>query len=186
MLRWWWNEILDTDGRYPCYAVLLGLPSDKHAINYLLRYGQELEIISGEYCLILALSQFGRKDLGLDDSFEALIGFSKSSVEVSKLFKIPITDFPCLLFFNDIRSPEHIVITLKAMTTKEIAEKMRAIFSIIQAAVTTQKKPLTAIDRERTRETLLNQGKTIVGEIRKITGKALEAAVDAWIKALIG
>ncbi len=56
-LREWWHEILRDYGRYSCYAVFLVLPSDKEVFHYLNRHGKELNVISGENCLVIILSE---------------------------------------------------------------------------------------------------------------------------------
>ncbi|MEK6575574.1 MAG: hypothetical protein AABZ58_14795, partial [Chloroflexota bacterium] len=53
VLRRWWHEIQRLGGRYSCYAIFLVLPSDREAIRYLHEFGKELDLISGEDCLVV-------------------------------------------------------------------------------------------------------------------------------------
>jgi len=132
-LREWWHSILRDYGRYSCYAIFLALPSDKEIIRYLIDFGNEIDIISGEDCLVIALgkSEFRRSGFDekiqqpsiperfsnfLEEMWSAAIKEQVSkgySVKVAQLFNIEITKFPCLLIFQDIRSSDHALITLK-------------------------------------------------------------------------
>ncbi|MCP4372872.1 MAG: hypothetical protein GY797_32925, partial [Deltaproteobacteria bacterium] len=66
-LREWWYEILRTPGHYSCYAFFLGLPSDKEAIRYITEFGKELDLISGNNCLIIALGKDEVKCFDLEE-----------------------------------------------------------------------------------------------------------------------
>jgi hypothetical protein len=104
---------------------------------------------------------------------------------MARLFSIPVSDFPCLLLFRDIRSPEHIAANLKGLTALEIAEKMRALFSVIQDASDAQDDPLAAIERQRNQERFRTAGSSIIGHLRSLVGKSLETAIEAMIKATV-
>jgi hypothetical protein len=73
LLRHWWHTILSEHGRYSCYAFLLALPSDKEFLDYINYHSNELEILSGEQCLIITLSDIeirmgGRYGVFLNES----------------------------------------------------------------------------------------------------------------------
>ena len=106
-------------------------------------------------------------------------------ITVARLFDISFDKFPCLVVFDDIRSPNHILVSLSGMTTEEISEKMRVLFSIIRKSVSEGKNPLTAIESQRNQESLLKAGQTIVSQLRNITQQSFETAMEAWIKASI-
>ena len=53
-LREWWHQIRRQSGRpYACCGMFLLLPSDQEAIRYLAEFGDEIDMISGEDCLVL-------------------------------------------------------------------------------------------------------------------------------------
>jgi hypothetical protein len=186
-LREWWHSILRNAGRFSCYAIFLVLPSDKEAIRYLSYFGKELDILSGENCLIIALSDTEARCPGVrEELWQVAIAEYASrgaSAEVARRFSIEFDRFPCLVVFEDIRSPKHTLITLKGMAAEEIAERMRVIFSAIEAAISENTDPVAAIQSLRNNELFVEKGKSIVSELRSIAGKTLEAAMEAWIKA---
>jgi len=59
----WWEGIAEQYGRYPCIATLLALPADREAIRYATEFGDELDVISQEHCLVIALSKAGVRRL---------------------------------------------------------------------------------------------------------------------------
>jgi hypothetical protein len=188
-LRAWWHQVLRDHGRYSCYAVFLLLPSDKEVLRYLTEASKELDLISGDYCLVIALSEAEFRHFGFSTktwSTAVKEHTSKGhSIQVAQLFHIDFAQFPCLVLFQDIRSPAHIVVTLKQMTAEEIAEKMRVIFWTIQNAVFRKANPLEAIEARRNSESFRKTGQTIVSELRSLAGKTFSTAVEAWIKASI-
>lgn len=188
-LREWWHGVVRDHGRYSCYAIFLLLPSDEEALRYLINFGKELDLISGENCAVIALGRTEVRRSGFDKRvWRAIIEGQATegySIKVAQLFDITFDKFPCLVVFQDIRSPNHVVVTLKGMTTQEIVETMRSVFSIIQDAVINNDNPLNAIEKRRNSEALSRKGKTIVSELHTLIGKTFETAVEAWIKASI-
>lgn len=186
-LRKWWHQILRDHGRYSCYAILLVLPLDTEARRYARDFDAELNLISGENCLVIGIGRNDFKRFGFD-TWGRLVDMQVSqghSLKVAQLFEIDFTQFPCLVVFEDIRSPDHVVITLKGMTTEEIAESMRVIFSIIQKAVSDKKSPLAAIESHRNKESFRRAGQDIVSKIRRFAGRTFEVAIESWIKAVV-
>ncbi len=203
-LRKWWHGILRDHGRYSCYAIFLVLPSDKEAIRYLTDFGSELDVISGENCLVIAFgktefrrsgfdtdvekgSLLGRFSSFLDDAWNAAVREQISqgySVKISEIFDVPLTQFPCLLIFEDIRSPKHVVVTLKGLTADEIASQMRAIFAIVQKAIVNKNDVLDALARYQSSEVFRKKGKVIVSHVNGIAAKTFETAMEAWINTL--
>lgn len=186
-LRKWWHQVLHDQGRYSCYAILIVLPSDTEARRYARVFGRELDLISGTNCLVIALSKKRFKRFGFDRwgqivDEEVPQGYS---ITVAKLFGIDFTQFPCLVVFEDICSPDHIVITLKGMTAEEIAETMRSLFSIIQKAISEKKSPLAVIESKRNKESFRKAGQTIVSKLNSLAGKTFEIAMKAFINAVI-
>ncbi len=195
-LREWWHEVMGNYGRYACYAMFLVLPSDEEVIQYLTKYGKELDVISGENCLIIALSKDAFKLSSFDEPpwsfneprWKTLVEEHSGegySVKVARYFGIDLTEFPCLLMFRDIRSTDHVAVTLKELTVKEIAGKMRAIFAAIQKAVRNHTDPLAVIQSYQTGGTFQKTGQKAVGIIGSFAGKTLEAVMKALIEATI-
>ena len=89
-------------------------------------------------------------------------------------------NFPCLLIFQDIRSSEHALIALKGMAAEEIAERMRATFSIIHTAATDEKPIIDTLTYHQSKA-----GKTIFSKASGIAEKTFEIAMEAWIGAVV-
>lgn len=185
-VRKWWNRILHEHGHYSCYAFFLLLPSDEEARHYLREFGRELDLLSGEYCLVIGLTKdpIKKSSPTLWTTVDREI-FDGHSIAASEIFDISFDKFPCLLILEDIFSSDCIIIELRDMTTDEIARKVRLIFSIIKKAVSEKNSPLTAIESHRNKESFLKAGRKIIGEIHSLTGKTFETAIGAWIKTFV-
>jgi hypothetical protein len=205
-LREWWHNILrDYENHYSCYAIFLVLPSDKESIRYLADFGTEIDIISGDDCLVIILGKTEFMRSGFDETVqrptisERLASFLEEmwelavkehvskgySVKIAQLFNIEMNQFPCLLLFKDIRSPNHVIVTLKGMIAEEIAERMRFVFSIIHKAVTNKVDPLDSLIKYQNNDTFQKAGKTILNKVTGFAEKTFETAMEAWISASI-
>jgi hypothetical protein len=188
-LRHWWHEILRDHGRYSCFAILLILPSDKEAIRYLTEFSRELHLVSGENCLVLGMGKTDLRYFGFDEQLWRIAieeqAFEGYSLKVAQLFNIAISEFPCLILFRDIRSPEHLTVSLKSMKAEDIAEQIRSLFSIVSKAAADKEDPLTMIERQRNSEQFRKAGGSIISELRNFAGKTFETAMEATIKAII-
>jgi hypothetical protein len=185
----WRLELVRKLESYSCYCLFLVLPSDKEAIRYLTEFSNELRIISIPNTLVLALgsNQHLRSDVSgkvWSSAIERDINKGYSA-QIASAFNIDYTEFPCLVVLKSLNSSEQISISLKRMTAEEIADKMRLIFSVIQKAITEEKSPLDAIQRQRNNERLKNSGKSLISELRSITSEAFHAIMEAWINAKI-
>ena len=189
LVRNWWHRIIQIHGRYSCFAIFLVLPADKAAISYLTEYCHELDAISGRHCLVLGLGQ--NQLQYFDFSQDAWINAVQEqvagghSVIVAELFNIDFTDFPCLVLFHDIRSPKHIAVNLKGMNTEEIAQQIRAIFSIVRKASVNKSDPLIAIELERGKEQFRKAGSSTISQIQAFAGKTIETIMEATVMAII-
>lgn len=200
-LREWWHGILHDNGRYSCYAIFLTLPSDKETIRYLVDFGNEIDVISGEDCLVIALSKSEYKRSGFYEKIQQPSILEQSSnflqemwsavtkeqvskgysVNIAQLFNIEITKLPCLLIFQDIRSSNHAFITLKGMAAEEISEQMRATFSIIHRAVNDKGNIFESLATHYNSEASHKAGKVIFSKASGSTEKTFETAMEAWI-----
>lgn len=155
-LREWWHELLREYDRHACYAFFLMLPSDNEVISYLTEYGKELDIISGKNCLVIAISQSKLKGTSFDEidwrNYVKEQSDEGYSTTIGRLFNIDFTKFPCLIIFEDIRGEEHVFIELGGMGVKDIATKMRLVFSIIEQAIKGKKMPLEELENQLTSE----------------------------------
>jgi hypothetical protein len=253
-LRLWWHGLLREYGRYNCYGLFFLLPSDEAVVRYLKDYRNELDLVSGDSCLIIELTESGfrRSDFDIKEKRTAIEYFmSKSrktlpqiygedsrrsmilsiltifladdidetakedllefllfsdvtdklvkgqvtpfeehisegySIQISRLFDIALTEFPCLVLFEDIRSPKHVLFTLKDMTTNEISVRMRWLFSIINKAVSDKQPVLETLQAHQDNQMLLKAGKSILKGIRSAAGKTFEAAMEVLIESTL-
>jgi len=188
-LRNWWHEILRSPKHYSCYAFFLCLPSDTEAIGYVTDFGGELDLISGEDCLVLALSKTRFKRSRFDKRlWEHAIGEQGEqgySLEIAKRYRVKLTDFPCILLFEDIRSNRHETFSFRGKTAKEIADEMRMLFSVIREAVTKKEKPLALLKRHKTLQHIHKVRQSLWNRLTSFTEKAFESAVEAWLKVVI-
>lgn len=186
-LREWWHSVIREHGHYKCYSIFLVLPSDKEAINYLSEFGKELDIISGDDCLVIAFGKTKFKGQKFDEKIwsDVINEYVDEgiSVKIAKMFKIEFTQFPCLLIFKDIRTPEHVIITLKDSTSESIATNMRQVFSVINKAVSKKQDPIHALSLKRKSDSLQKTGLSFISEVQSFAGKTLETAMEAFIKA---
>jgi hypothetical protein len=188
-LRDWWHTVLGEYGKYSCFAILLLLPADEEAIRYAVDFREELDLISGEGCLVLVLTDTRVKRSGFDEglwrlavSEQAKKGHSRT---VAELFDIGYDEFPCLVVFRDIRSPEHVLVKLKGMTAEEIADQMRTLFTAVHKAASSEEDPLEAIGRYQKQERIRGKTQAVFSQMHSLPGKTLETAMEAWLKALI-
>ena len=188
-LRDWWHTILRNFGQYQCFAVILALPADEEAIRYLTDFGGELDIVSGRSSLVIALTKTGFRRFNSDDSLHSIsIDEHLSnghSVQIAREFDISLNKFPCIVLFKDIRSPEHLVVSLKDMKTVEIGNVMRAIFSTIDSAEELGEDPLKSLLAYREKEKFEKIKRAIANELYSLPGKTLELVIGAWIKTII-
>lgn len=188
-LRDWWHSLLRERDHYPCYAMFLALPSDAETLRYLVLFGQELDLISGKNCLVLAIGKPRERLIGFNqaDWNSAVMShiLEGGALEIAELFEIELAELPCLVIFRDIRSPEHVVVSLKKMTAEEISETIRRVFSIIGKAVSNKKNPLIVLGKRQGDEMLASHGRAIVSAVRKIAEKTFESAMTSWINTNI-
>jgi hypothetical protein len=190
-LRDWWHNILRDHGKFPCIAIILVLPSDNEALRYFSDFGKELDQISGKNCLVAALGsrrlkrQFSDFD---DDLWGELVEKHVSegnSIQIAKYFNIGFDEFPCVVLFKDIRSSEHIIIALRDMTTREISNRMRSLFSAIDEAVKDNNDILDALEKQRSKENIKKSGKAAISHLQSFGGKTLESIIEILLKAAV-
>ena len=188
-LRHWWHEILRKHTSYSCFAIFLILPSDKEAIRYLTEFSRELHLVSGENCLVLGMGKTELRYFGFDEQLWRIAieeqTFEGYSLKVAQLFGMAFSDLPCLILFRDIRSPEHLAVSLKGMKAEDIAEQIRALFFIVNKASADKEDPIKMIERQRNNEQFRKVGSSVISELRNFAGKTFETALEATVKAII-
>lgn len=203
-LRDWWFGILSNYGKYTCCAIFLALPSDREAIKYLEEYGQELNLITGDNCLVVFMSDSWISGTSMNQKDKDVLADVKNklqypqfdlqsviqehvskgySLDVAQLFDVSFTEFPCLIVFKDIRSSEHIVISFKDLEVERIADLMRQVFSIVRNAVVQKQDILIAIESQLTKDKLVTAGLVIVSKIRSLIEKTYEILITAFVIA---
>ena len=188
-LREWWYEILRNYGKLPCFAVFLVLPSDKVVVKYLQKAGNELNIISGQQCLIIVLGNDYFRTFGLHDEYwiEASANHvtTGESVQVARLFGIDFPDFPCVVFFDDIRSSDFAVVSLKDLQKDDINRVLREVFSIISQNENDSKALIESIQKYTKKQKLREKEGRLKPIVTSFLGKTIETAMEAWIKTLM-
>jgi hypothetical protein len=176
-------------GRFKCYAMLLVLPGDTEAIRYLADYGRELDIISGSDCLVLVLTKTTIAIPGYPSNdqdplpHDAVEHVGEGySVRMAAIFGIPLTDFPCLLLFRDIRSEEFALIPLKGLSLENIIARVRAVFSSVQYAIAAGQDPLTSVKKSQAKEKTAVAGRQAASFASELADKTLEAALKTLIE----
>ncbi len=191
-LRDWWHDILRRHESYPCYCICMVLPSNKEVICYLKEYPTELHILSGDNCLVITLDEKPHdltvEQLKNKEVWEPLLekhtDYGYTTI-VAEIFEIQLDDYPCLLFFNDIRSPEHVVFSLENLSSNEIASELKSIFSEIGDAVSAEDDILKRIVDYGRKKAVLNSGKTAIRWGSNLANKTLETAVTSFAKSLL-
>jgi len=187
VLREWWHSILHTHGKYPCYAIVLVLPTDSQTIKYLTEAGREIDLLSKNNCLVMALSDTQAIRYGSDENeWRTAINeqvTNGQSVEIANLFEIKFTEFPCMVIFQDIRSSEHLVISLQKMEIDEISLKMRSFFWAIKSANAKKVNPLIELKTQRRKAEFLRAGQSVISDLRKLGGETIQTIIGAYFQA---
>ena len=187
-IRDWWHDILRNYGRNSFYGIFLLLPSDVEVIRYLVEFENELDMITRNDCLILIFTRIGFRRQKIDRVLSQIAVedhvIDGHCIQLGDMFNVDIQEYPCLLLFNSIRSPQFIIVSLKRLMAAEISEKMRMIFSVSRNAIAQGKNPLDALEAQRHQQTLLNISKVIIKKTKSVTGKTLDVAMKAWIESM--
>lgn len=170
----WWDSVLKELGDYKCFAFFLMLESDEEVSKYLAKYGRELDIISGDDCLVLLFGDERFQRVGFDAKMWSQAihehiaeGYSK---RIGEQFDIYSEAFPSLIIFNEINSSEHVIVGLAGLNAKQINQRMRTVFSTISKAIMHNEHPLAALEQQRKRESIRWIGRATISGI-KTTGK---------------
>lgn len=188
-LREWWHDVIRNFDRYKCYAMFLCLPADKEAIKYLTDYGRELNLISGKDCLVMAFSTDELKRSGFDSQlWEYAVDEQISqgySLEIAQKLKIKLTDFPCVILFDDIRSKNRETFSFKGKTADEIKNQMRQLFTVIQDGIEKKEKPLVSIKKHKSLENIQRVNRSFWNKLFGFSEKTFQSAVEAWLNTVM-
>ena len=188
-LRDWWHNILRKHDRYLCYAVFLAFSSDKAVLNYLMVSHDELDILSGENCLVLVFNDSGFLSMGPNQKLWDVIlaeHFGKGySAKFAEIFQVRYDAFPCLLLFDDVRSRKYVEVSLKGLNVDEISLVMRSTFTTINQAILASQNPLEALID--TQKKLENQktSKAVFQVIGQIADHTLKKSIEAIIETIV-
>jgi len=193
-LREWWHTILRNRDKYPCYAIFLVLPSDQEANKYLTDFGKELAVVTGKDCLVIVLGSDSFFTIGnvnqreYDDFYVRAIEKHISegeSVKVAELFGVGLVEFPCVIFFQDIRKSKHILMPLKNLTSSEIALEFRGLFSEIHNEVEKSKDTsqlLSVIEWYLIRKDISQKKKEVSYKLMDFVDATIKSVIDSWVK----
>jgi len=191
----WWDGFRKTHDTYVCYAVILTLPNDKEVIDYVQDYAIELDIISGDDCLVMMFRKEGSSSIPGYHKGKFNVRDWKNIVKkhvhggysaiLARIFGIEFKDFPCLLLFKEINTTEYTIVSLKGMTSDEIKDVMRSIFTIIASASANSINPIIALNRKKRTKAIGQGGKNIISAVKGVASKTLEAAMEAWINTML-
>jgi hypothetical protein len=188
-LRDWWHDVLREHDKTPCYAIFLTLLADKETIRYFEEYGKELDKVSGPNCWVIAIAEKIMRQPKLDPVEWTITAKKQTedgySISVAKHFGIELSEFPCMVVFQDVRSPDYALISFRSLTAEEIAYKLRSVFSIIDKAIEKNENPLSALKRNKTIESSHKIGEKLTEGFTNLSAKTLEMVMDAWIKTVI-
>jgi hypothetical protein len=200
-LRRWWEEQVARrpDGfQFPCYGIVLALKGDHEVVDYLLKYGADLNAISGKYCLVMALVGKRLRRMGFDRGWrytrrsepvevpgsvydEEMMqkaiqeGLKKGYAgPVADFFGIQRKDLPCLVLFRNPRESERAVVSLKGQSVAQISATMALVFDAVADAAQKDKDLIQAVVRQIRLKSLAKTGKEVVVGIGKAAYPILE------------
>lgn len=189
-LRAWWHDLLRAHGRFYCYGVFLMLAADKEARKYATEYAGELHQASGKNCAILGLGRVPEQSGEVFDPSAWRQAVDQqveegNSLPIAEIFRLPLTSFPAVILFRDIRSSEHVLISLKGLSAEEIAARMRGVYQAVSQAAAEKQDPLRAVGALRRGEAYRVKRRAIISGTRRVAGQTLAAAIEAVIKAVV-
>jgi hypothetical protein len=146
-------KILETEkDENPLYAILLYTEEDKNIAEYVRRYYNELNKLSGKTRVFVfekepsgkeACQYWSKRLLSLDEyiGWNAL-GLTKTKpyekaqiYELCEMFGIPKDKVPCILFFNNLDLNDQKTIILEFPKDEELKDFFRHVFTICDKAV---------------------------------------------------
>ncbi len=157
----------------------------------------ELHVSSGKNCLIIVLGEnyFFTDSLFNESNARSLHELfvyaidnhitSGDSAILANLIGIKLTDFPCALFFTDIRAKEFVFLPLKGLRNNEISILLRKIFDSINATANKPNDILPSINRLILLENLHSVTTKVPSLLFSLVEKSIETAINAWINAVL-
>ncbi len=148
-LRAWWHEVIRKHGHYPCFALFVAFGADEQVDLYLMENAAELSRASGKHCLMIVHSNLGFVDLGPDMVLWHLVLTQQvraaHAAVLAEVFDVSPDDFPCLLFFRQVPSPDRVVLPLKGLNQDGIAAAVHSALMTVTKASSRKKDPLVAL-----------------------------------------
>jgi hypothetical protein len=161
--NWWEDEVLGKPDqpRYHCYGFVLALSERDAAVEYLKERGDELDRLSGKYCLILAVVGKRFKSIGFLDSGrwdkDVMARAVSHSVKqgyperIAELLNLDASQLPCMVLFNSPLDADFAVIPLyneQYPNSAAISQRMKAIFKMVEQSDEPVKTIRDALNRE--------------------------------------
>lgn len=184
----WWRQMRKRNDDFVCYAIFLTLPADHEAIKYMNDSWEELNMVSGNECMIMSFQNDSiRASQNSDFSIlndnrnwkKSIKNNARYSAIFAEIFKIELTEFPCLLLFKDLDSSEYALVSLKGMSSDEIAMRVRKIFAVVKKAAAESINPIIALNREI-------RGNTIKLTVKTAGEKTLGIMFEAFFNSIKG
>jgi hypothetical protein len=183
--NWWEAEVLGKPDqpRYRCYGFVLALSEQDEAVKYLKEKGDELDRLSGKYCLILAVVGRRFKSIGFLDNAQwdkkVMARAVSHSVKqgyparIAELLNLDASQLPCMVLFNSPLEADFAVIPLhneQYPNSAAVSQRMKAIFKMVEQS----DEPVKTI-----RDALNREGQlTKVAATGKAAGKVIAAVVS--------
>ena len=178
-------------GKYPCYAFPLMLAGDLDFYNYFIEYGSELDQISGDDCFVMIVADEVREQLSIKNNLGtnwAILTGSDNGRQINRKlgerFDLVYTDFPAMVFFRNIHDSKYLLIRFKGLTTSEVVNLMREVFSVVVGAVRANKDILSELEKFKMRESLKFKGMVISEGIKELYQISIKAAIEGLFEIM--
>jgi hypothetical protein len=173
--NWWEAEVLGKPGqpRYRCYGFVLALSEQDVAVEYLKEKSDELDRLSGKYCLILAVVGKRFKSIGFLDSArwdkEVMARAVSHSVKqgyparIAELLNLDASQLPCMVLFNSPLEADFAIVPLyneQYPNSAAVSQRMKAIFKVVEQADDPVNAVREMLDKERQISKVVAVGKT--------------------------
>jgi hypothetical protein len=173
--NWWDAEVLGRPDRprYRCYGFVLALSDEDQAVEYLKEKSEELDRLSGKYCLILVVVGRRFKSIGFLDSAQwdkevmarAVTHGIKQGypARIAELLNLDASDLPCLVLFNSPLAADFAIVPLhneQYATIEAVSKRMKVIFKVVEQADDPVKAVQDTLRKETKISTAVAAGKT--------------------------
>ena len=128
LTRWWTN--FASEHPYRLYGTLLADETDAVAANFFQSREQILSGLSANDCGFLYFRD--PKDVKRRRPF-LFSEHARWAYALGRVFGCPMRNMPCLVFFEHLGEGDYVAIPLKDQSAEEIIERLRSLFSYVDA-----------------------------------------------------